>query len=808
MPKLSVQTRICGLPRSAGAAFAAALTILLLCSAPIFADQTRFWRQSDYDDFQKGTVTGIALRSDGKVVLAPKFTQIADANLAYLRTVRMDSHGNVFAAGGSNAKVIRLDSAGKSSTFFESPEMTAQTLALDKGENLYVGTSPDGKIYKVTPAGQKTVFFDPKTKYIWDTVFAPDGTLYVATGDAGRIFAVTPDGKSEMFYGGGETHIRTLALDGKGNLLAGTEPNGLVLRISLGREQASAAPAKRGGDKRADQGDAAQPADSAAGTKAGRRAYVVYETAKREITALVPDDKGTLYVAAIGEKTRPTPVTAPAGQTPAQTAQAVTQTPGQNITVTVGGAPVGQQALATPFVPFPTVNSSSVYRIAADGSPQEIWSAREDVVYAMGLSADNKLLLGIGNQGAVMKLEDDGVFSRLAKTESEQVTGFARATSGKVYVATANPGKVFTLGPEIVSEGTLESQTFDAHIFSRWGRVTWWGEADQAAAASRAGNSSVDLYVRSGNTSDPQNNWSAWFGPYRNGGEAEAPAARFVQWKAVLRGGSDPAPAISWVDVAYLPKNIAPRIPSIAMQNPGIRLSAFGGQQPNTPGQSTPAQLRMPPAPGAQSPAARMQSENTRYEPPPQGVNQKGFQAVLWTAEDDNNDDLTYAIYYRGEGETAWRLLKDKLDQKSYSWDTTSMSDGPYYLRIVASDEKSNPAGEALTCERQSDRFVVDNTPPTVSELAADKATAGADVTVRFRATDATSAIVRAQYSLDAGDWTQIRPMGDISDSTEERYAITLRKVGSGEHTISVRVYDQFENEAAGKMTFAVPAGR
>jgi hypothetical protein len=184
---------------------------------------------------------------------------------------------------------------------------------------------------------------------------------------------------------------------------------------------------------------------------------------------------------------------------------------------------------------------------------------------------------------------------------------------------------------------------------------------------------------------------------------------------------------------------------------------------------------------------------------------------VLWTAEDANDDDLTYAIYYRGEAEKDWKLLKDKLDQKFYSWDTTSMPDGAYYLRIVASDERSNPPGEALSAERESERFVVDNTPPVITGMAAEPsgAGAGASVTVHFRATDATSDIVGAQYSLDAGDWMLALPDHGLSDSIDERYTIVLPGIPPGEHNVAVRVYDQFDNVAAAKVTVTVPvAGR
>jgi len=183
---------------------------------------------------------------------------------------------------------------------------------------------------------------------------------------------------------------------------------------------------------------------------------------------------------------------------------------------------------------------------------------------------------------------------------------------------------------------------------------------------------------------------------------------------------------------------------------------------------------------------------------------------VLWTADDANEDELTYSIYYRGESEKDWKLLRDKITQRFYSWDTTSMQDGPYYLKLAASDEGANAPGEALISERESDRFVVDNTPPEILGIAAEllNAPGAAGVTVRFRASDATSAIVNAQYSLDAGDWTLILPAGGVSDSLEEPYVVTLRDLAPGEHTLAVRAYDQYENLGAGKVTFTIPASR
>ena len=185
--------------------------MLAALAAPALAEHTRWWRQETFEDFDKGTPKGVALRSDGKLFLAPRFAEFADVNLAYLLALRADGKGNLYAAGGSNAKVLRLDAAGKATSVFESQELAAQALAIDSSGNLFVGTSPDGKVYKVTPGGQSSVFFDPKTKYIWDLAVDKDGTVYVATGDTGKIFVVAPDGKGQVFYSSGETHIRSLA---------------------------------------------------------------------------------------------------------------------------------------------------------------------------------------------------------------------------------------------------------------------------------------------------------------------------------------------------------------------------------------------------------------------------------------------------------------------------------------------------------------------------------------------------------------------------------------------------------------------
>src|SRR5271168_1904456 len=380
------------------------LLCLLYFPSPSFAEHTRDWRQSTYEEFLKGTSTGVAVRSDGRLELAPKFTLLADADASYLWSLRVDPKGALYAAGGSPAKVFRLEASGKPAVVFESSDLDAQAIAFDAKGMLYVATSPDGKVYRVSATGEKSVFFDPKTKYIWDLAFGPDGTLYVATGDKGQVFAVAPDGKGELFYVSDEAHMRVLAFDAKGNVIAGTEPSGRILRLAP--TQAT---------------NARKSAGSAAAIAEG---FVLYETSKREVTSLAVAPDGTIYASAIGEKQRSV----------GQVGQTTVFTSPQGTTTIVGGGVIsaGQGQLQNPFTPFPPLLSSSIYRISTDGAPEELWTSREDVVYALGLASDGRLLAGTGNNGALLAIDGRGVFAQLAKAGSAQITSIARGKDGKI----------------------------------------------------------------------------------------------------------------------------------------------------------------------------------------------------------------------------------------------------------------------------------------------------------------------------------------------------------------------------------------
>jgi len=729
-----------------------AALVLLTLAFPIFAlaEGTRTWEQSKFDDLTKGTPKGIALRSEGGLELAPAFKSLATTPSTYIWSIASDSTGNVYAAAGSPARVYRIAPDGKVTTIFEPQELQVQTLVVDKSGVVYAATAPDGKVYKLEPskeavakAGYKAVpFFDPGAKYIWDLVLDGSGALYVATGDHGEIFKVNAKGDHALFFQSDEVHIRALALDPKGNLIAGSDGSGLVYRIAPNGE-----------------------------------AFVLYSAPKKEITALAIDTAGNIYVAAAGEK-RPgsTPQMNITLAPPAQT----TPVPGGNISITAGPT--------APPQPFPApglgaTGGSEIYRIAPDGAPSRLWTSRDDLVYALGFDQHGRLLAGTGNRGHIFAIngvnEDD--YTDLIKASATQITAFAAAPGGALYASGSNLGKIFVLGAGPETEGSYESDVFDAHIFSLWGRAT----------VRSAGN--VELYARSGNVDNPDRNWSPWTRVDLASiaiAELKIPPARFVQWKTVLHA-STPAPRVDQVLLNYLPKNVAPEVDEITVQS-GYHYQPIPhvtGSDSASPGQP-------------------------RFDPPPPAVRDRDSIGIRWQAHDDNDDQLVFTVYYRGDNESRWLLLKSNLTDRYYSFDSSLLPDGGYTVKVIASDAPSHSPGEALYAERVSARFEVDTTAPVIESLTAvldSKPGEKRLIRVRFRASDSFSPIKRAEYSLDGGDWQFVEPVGQLSDAKTEAYDFSvslplaeaalppMSQTAGNDHVIVVRAYDRFDNQATAK---------
>ena len=212
------------------------LFTLVSFAALCTAGQTKSWQQSEQADFEKGTLKGLSLRSDGLLTLAPKFTERFDSSSAYLWSLARDAAGNLYTGGGPGAKLYRIAPGGGKETLAEFDALEIHAIVIDSKDQVFVATSPDGKVYKLAAsakAGAKPpVFYDPKSKYIWALALNGTGELLVATGDPGEIHRVGMDGKGSALYRSEDTHVRSLAVDAKDNLIAGTEPGGLIVRVT------------------------------------------------------------------------------------------------------------------------------------------------------------------------------------------------------------------------------------------------------------------------------------------------------------------------------------------------------------------------------------------------------------------------------------------------------------------------------------------------------------------------------------------------------------------------------------------------
>jgi sugar lactone lactonase YvrE len=729
--------------------FRAIATTALLAAAvlPLQASSPKFFQAATQNDFLKGDVENLSIDSHGQLTLGPMTELVYETSAPFLWSMIAAPDGTMFVGSGNEGKVFRIDAQGKGSLFFDSTELEAHALALAPNGGLYVGTSPDGRIYKVDRNGAGTPFFSGDDKYIWALASDARGNLYAATGDKGVIHKIAPDGKATTFYKTNATHVTALVLDKSGNLLVGTGTPGKVMRID---------PDGKG--------------------------FVLLDSPFQEIRALRFDDKGTLYVAAISGRPgagsapvttelldRPTPEPS---RTPVPSVSAeITSMAIVDVSSSAGSTGSTREDRRAP--------KGAVYRIAPDGVWDQLWESRDDSPYDLTFDQNGALIVATGNKGKIYRLEGNPLRPTLvARAPAQQVTAFHRDASGRLYYATANPGKVFRLSSTRAPRGTYESDARDAQMVSTWGSVSWHGHVPSG--------SRIELFTRTGNTETPDDTWSDWSASYSNaeGSAITSPKARYLQWRAVLSGSGE-GPVLTSVTVAYLQRNLRPVVRSITVHPAGIVFQKpFSTGDPELAGfedQSTPERKL----------AAQASAQSSTSSALGRRTYQKGLQTLQWKADDENDDDLVYDILYRREGETTWKTLRKNVPETILVWDTTTIPNGTYFVKIVASDAPSNPMSTALAGELDSSAFEVDNTPPTIS-VSNVRVVSGRTV-ITFDVKDDHSPIRGVEFSQDGQRWRSVFPVDGIADSRDEHYALPVDGE-LGDRGLTLRASDSMNN--------------
>ena len=733
-----------------------ALLVAALTAGVSLAATTATWELNGYQDFLHGRMSGLSITRDGRLILGPKLDTLFSSDQAQIWSVAPAPDGSLYLGTGNRGRLLKVDSDGNGSVVWSSDQPEIFAVAIDRAGVVYAGTSPDGKVYRIEN-GRATEYFSPGERYIWALAFAPDGSLYVATGQQGKIYRVTAPGRGELYYETGQSHVTALAFDREGRLLAGSEPNGILYRIT--------------------------------GTPA--RGFVLYDANLPEIRSIVLAADGSIYAAALGgsvakstsaasssSSTSTTTVTAPATSitvTDAQAGLAVAPKP-DSTKPAAGTSPISAPASVTEVS---GVERSALYKIFPDNTVETLWTSKEENIYDVVADPSGTLTFLTDTQGRVYRLDPRPDRTRdailVTQTNEADATRLTSTPRG-ILVAAGNVGKMLRLDQSATANGWFESSIHDSGTVARWGRLAW------------VGGKGIAFKTRAGNSARPDATWSDWSEPITDPAKSKitSPNARFIQWRAEFTGTVSAAPELDSVTLAYLPQNTAPSIRSITVSAlPGAAIVKSTSSSASSAFSITVTDT------GDASSAVGTQAQ-TLSRPAGQQLQ------VSWQADDPDGDKLSYSLYFRGEDEREWKLLRADISENTYLLDGDVLADGRYFFRVVASDRPSNAAEQARQSELIGPPVLIDNTPPVVAASAARRN--GTAVEIDIDAQDRGSILRRCEYSVDAHPWVPVEAVDGVTDSAHEQFRIRIDNFPPGEHLIVIRAYDVAGNAGLAKV--------
>lgn len=625
-------------------------------------------------------------------------------------------------------------------------ELRIWCLIQDSQGNIYAGTGDSGKIYKITKDGQISLLFDsPETDIISFAIDSNDN-LFAGSSPDGIIYKISPGRVPETFFKSEEKYIWSLVFDKSGNLYAGTGIAGKLYKISPDGK----------GEVFYDSNETHIKSllyindEIYAGSESNGiiykisldgKPFVVYDTDEREISCLTADAKGNIYASAVmGEAGLP-----------------------QRDSSEQGGQQSSNRSRKEE-------RRSLIYMITPDYVIKKIWYSPDPIIFSMIADGEN-LIVGTGNEGNIYSVAPNGDWAYLTDCEESQVISLYKTPkNGELWLATGNPAKLYKLSSSYVNEGIFESDKYDVSVTSKWGNISW--------EASLPEGTNITISTRTGNTDKPDNTWSEWSEEYTesSGSQIKSLPARFIQWRAKLTSTDGKStPILRRVSVSYLQNNLSPEVTMIDIVAEQERVEG----PPRMPTQ------------------ARMQDTEQELQMTKGPLN--GKRTIRWQAKDPNSDQLQYSVYFRGDKEQSWKLLKDEVKTTSYPIDTESFPDGRYLIKVVATDSPSNPKDLALLGEYISDIFIIDNTPPRVYDLQSAPIENNV-YQITGKIEDEGSYIKSIFYSIDGGDWRPIFSSDQILDSKFESFSFATEQLSAGEHTVVVKSIDSAGNIGTAKV--------
>jgi len=753
----------------------AALALALAMAMPgaMASARTDTFTETNAKDFEAGHAEGVVVSSLGALRLGRALEDLLKEaeGVDYVARMAQAPDGTAYAVTGGAGRVYRIKD-GKVDLFVTLEDPFLFSCAVDAEGVLYVGSGgTKGRIWRVKapnggPPKAEVLFEADDLKYVWDLVCLKDGALAAATGDQGKLLRITRDGKSEVLIDSEAAHVLCLALAPDDTLYAGTDGAALVYRY------------------------------------AGKKSFILYDAAEAEVTGLALDADGNLYVG----------VSSGAGgrRGGAQPAAAKTARTGGTVTIQMGAsgsasakpdgdkgagnapapekpaeaaeapeAPPAEPPPAPPAPPAPEPRAGTgngVYHITPGGLVTRVFEGRDTMT--LGLAVSGKcLLVATGRDAHVYEvaLDDSREQACVATLDPKQAMAILVERDGRILLGTASPGRLYTLSKGYAKEGTYTSRVFDAGASATWGALEWRGQ--------KPGGTAIRLATRSGNVSDPEKGgWSDWSRDQEGSpARIESPAARFLQVRVTLKSGNDAAtPVLEQYEAAYVPVNEPPEVTAIEEIAQGDESARARNR----------AEEQFRQAAGARN---RETAQRTPAPKPPRGLGRQPIRMIQWRASDPNRDELRFDLYLRAQGDEVWVTLDKGLLQPTWPWDTSTVADGWYEIKVVASDRVDNAADRALEGVKISDPILVDNTAPTFERLEAK--VNKRQVEVRFTAADATSRLVEAAYAVDSSsDWQTLVPVDGIFDGRKKEFRFTIPDLPPGAHRVAVRASDQAGN--------------
>lgn len=639
------------------------------------------------------------------------------------------------------------------------------TMIVDGRGALFLGTGPNGTVLRMLNDATVQVYPKPDpnaaspSDILNQHVFAlgldvADRLLIGVSGEKGKLIRLGSEIET-VFEHDDVQYIFAIARDQDNNIYLGTGPKGHIVKLDpfcqkgeifyTAQDKNILSLAIAGGIlyAGADQRGLIYRIALADG-----KADVLYDAEQSEIAALWVDDTHTVYAAATNAQAAAEQLKAASlalakapGRPDAAAASVATDTASMN-TAAGDTAKEQPQPAQTPPPPPPSVaprGLGQIFRITPEGFVTPIFSEAA-VFYAMQ-PFEGLLWLGTGNNGRLYTVDPATEEKSIAyeDTLSSQITAMA-VRGDSMYLGLSNPARLVRLDKGFARRGVYESAMVDAGQPARWGKL-------QLDAELPAG-SGVLLSCRSGNVGDIASNaLSAWTADaaVTEPTELTCPVGRFMQYRLTL----------TTPDVTRTPR---------------IREAAVSHVVPN-----------LPPV------VAAVRAMRSRDKARP------GIFELTFDVQDPNKDELTYKIEFRRIGRQGWILLKEDLTAPRFEWDSRTVEDGRYEVRITADDRKGNCPATALTGVRISDPFVIDNTPPQIE--SDELQTENGVFVLRLRVRDALTVIGKVAFTVNSNDkWNSVLPDDKVYDTATETFTLYLSDLDPGVHVVAVSVADDVGN--------------